>query len=140
MERSTLPEEQASRPTILLVEDHFPTRWTAAELLRFEGFRVIEATSLSEALGVGASGVTIDLVFSDIQLPDAGEGFTLAQWFAKHRRDTPVLLTSGNEITAGTPFEGLSEKRFRFVRKPYDLEKVVTLMRSMLAVPRDPLA
>ena len=136
MEQSTLPIEQASIPTILLVEDHFATRWTAAELLRLQGFKVIEATSLSEALGVAASGVAIDLVFSDVQLPEAGEGFALAQWFAKHRRDTPVLLTSGNEITAGRAFEDLSAKRFRFVRKPYDLEKVVTLMRAMLAIPR----
>lgn len=133
-------EQQATSPTILLVEDHFLTRWSAAEVLRFHGFRVIEATSLSEALGIAASGVPIDLVFSDIQLPAAGEGFALAQWFAKHRRDTPVLLTSGKEFTAGTAFEGLSQKRFRFVRKPYNLEKVAELMRAMLAIPRDPLS
>lgn len=135
-----MPREQAISPTILFVEDHFLTRWSAAEVLRFQGFRVIEATSLSEALSIAASGVPIDLVFSDIQLPAAGEGFVLAQWFAKHRSGTPVLLTSGDEIAAGAAFETLSKKSVRFVRKPYDLEKLVELMRAMLAMPRDPLA
>lgn len=138
MEQSTLPGALEHSPTILLVEDHFAMRWAAAELLRFQGFRVIEATSLSEALGIAASGAVIDLVFSDIQLPDAEEGFALARWLARHRRGTPILLTSGTEITAGTAIEGLSEKKLRFVRKPYDMEKVISLIRAMLALPRDP--
>lgn len=133
-----MPLPQQLPTTVLLVEDHFMTRWAAAEFLRLSGFKVIEATSLSEALGIAASGAVIDVVFSDIQLPDVGEGIELAHWFAKHRKGTPVLLTSGAEIAAGTALEALKDKDVRFLRKPYNLEQIVTLLRSMVSISGNP--
>ena len=119
--------EQTPEPTILLVEDHFMTRWTAAEYLRQNGFKVLEAVDVTEALGLAGSGVQIDALFTDIQL--RGEnGNALARWFIRHRPQTPILATSANEENDTLPRSGLH----RFVRKPYDLELVVPLLRSML--------
>jgi len=60
-----------SKRTILLVEDHFDTRWCAASYLRLVGYRVLEAVNANEAFDLVNSGIDIDLVFSDVNMPGA---------------------------------------------------------------------
>jgi DNA-binding NtrC family response regulator len=123
-----LPNPQMLQKTILIVEDHFETRWTAAEYMRHRGYKVIEAVNATEALSLAASGVSIDAVFSDVYLGNGDSGYDLAQWFAKHRSLIPVLLTSGADQGCALATDELR----RFVRKPYDLRQVEQLLRSML--------
>lgn len=120
-----------SKPTLLLVEDDFPTRWTAAEFLRAAGFTVIEAIDVDEALTVLLAGKPIDAVFSDLHLPGDRGGDFLSAWLEKHRPYVPMLLTSGT--TDGAALVGHNPLR-RFVIKPYDLPEVARLLRSMLGV------
>ena len=56
------------RPVVLIVEDEFLLRWPASEYLRDSGYRVIEASSVSEAMVVFSSHTRVDAVFSDINL------------------------------------------------------------------------
>ncbi len=114
--------------TILVVEDHFMTRWAAARHLRQAGFKVIEAVDSTEAIGLAASGLPISAVFSDVSLGSGPTGHELAEWFAKHRPSVPVLLASGEDYTN----EGKPSQMRRFVRKPYDLGQVDQLLRTML--------
>lgn len=66
-----------SRPlSILLVEDHDPTRLTLAQLLRLRNYSVTTAASLAEARSLAANGKKFDLLISDIGLPD-GSGYDL---------------------------------------------------------------
>jgi two-component system, response regulator PdtaR len=123
-----LRNKQEVKPTILIVEDHFMTRWSAAEYLRRRGYKVLEAVNLTEALGLASGGTPIDVVFSDVQLGDEQGGHELAQWFGKHRPSIPVLLTSGADNPGPSP---MSELR-SFVRKPYELTQVESLLRSMI--------
>lgn len=119
-----------TKVTILVVEDHFMTRWAAARYLRNAGFRVMEAVDSTEAIGLASSGLPISAVFSDVSMGSGPSGHELAEWFAKHRPSLPVLLTSGEDYTDEvTPIQ----KR-RFVRKPYDLGQVDQLLRTMLEV------
>lgn len=67
------PVKRASR--ILLVEDHEPTRLPLAALLGRRGFEVVAVGTGTEALATAAR-VAVDLVVSDIGLPDM-DGFTL---------------------------------------------------------------
>jgi CheY-like chemotaxis protein len=60
------------KTTILIVEDHFVTRWSAAEYLRMRGYKVIEAVDVTEALGIAAAGTPIDAVFSDARMSTSG--------------------------------------------------------------------
>ena len=53
-----------AKATILIVEDHFMTRWSAAEYLRMRGYKVLEAVNATEALGLASAGAPIDAVFS----------------------------------------------------------------------------
>jgi two-component system, response regulator PdtaR len=80
---------------VLIVEDHFWTRYMAAEYFRGSGYRVIEANDADEALGVLASGNQVHVVFSDIQMSGSMDGLALADWIAQRYPGLPVILTSG---------------------------------------------
>jgi DNA-binding NtrC family response regulator len=123
-----LSKSSNTRATILIVEDHFMTRWAAARYLRDAGFKVLEAVEATEAMGLAASGMPISAVFSDVAPGNGPSGHVLADWFAKHRPSVPVLLTSGDDLTD----EVQSKPLRRFVRKPYELAQVDKLLRSML--------
>ncbi len=123
-----LPSKQEFKPTILIVEDHFMTRWSAAEYLRRQGYKVLEAVNVTEAIGLAGAGTAIDAVFSDVELGGEQDGHELAQWLGRHRPSVPVLLTSGAE-DAGPP---ASSDLRAFVRKPYDLVHVEQILRSMI--------
>lgn len=93
-----IPLGQAStkaQVTVLIVEDHFWTRYMAAEYFRDAGYRVIEANDADEALNVLASGNQVHVVFSDIQMSGSIDGLALAEWIAQRYPHLPVLLTSG---------------------------------------------
>lgn len=128
---TSLRPQPPSKPTLLLVEDDFSTRWTAAEFLRAAGYGVVETVDVDEALAVLLSGKPIDVVFSDLHLPGDRSGDFLSAWLEKHRPHVPMLLTSGKpdgaSLVARSPLR-------RFVIKPYDLTEVARLLRSMLDV------
>lgn len=88
--------EDAVPQTILVVEDEVLIRAALADYLRDCGFHVLEAASGDEAKTlVERGGQPIDLVFSDIQMPGATDGFTLARWLRAHHPQIKVILTSG---------------------------------------------
>ena len=80
--------------TVLLVEDDQGVRETAAAMLADLGYTVIAAGSGRMALEALHRG-GIDLVFSDVILPDAMSGVELAHEIERLWPDLPVLLTSG---------------------------------------------
>ena len=68
------------RRTVLLVEDDALLRVSAADHLRGKGYHVIEAGTVIEAATVLSSGPPVHLVFSDVDLPGATGGLSLAVW------------------------------------------------------------
>jgi two-component system, response regulator PdtaR len=93
----SIPSGQAStkaQVTVLIVEDHFWTRYTAAEYFRASGYRVIEANDADEAVSVLASGNQVHVVFSDVQMPGSMDGLALTDWIAQRYPRLPVILTS----------------------------------------------
>ena len=95
----SIPSGQANTKakvvTVLIVEDHFWTRYMAAEYFRGAGYRVIEANDADEALSVLASGNQVHVVFSDIRMSGSMDGLALADWIAQRYPRLPVILTSG---------------------------------------------
>lgn len=76
---------------ILLVEDHTDTRRTLAEILRLRGFEVVATGSL-DAARAAAAGERVDLVVSDLGLPD-GDGHELMRELSKNYGLTGVALS-----------------------------------------------
>jgi len=79
--------------TVLLVEDEVLVRMPIAQYLRDCGYKVIEAVNADEAMAVLLHKDTVvDIVFSDIEMPGAIDGFGLAKWIREHRAGLDVLL------------------------------------------------
>jgi two-component system, response regulator PdtaR len=116
--------------TILLVEDDALLRISTADHLRSKGYQVVEAGTVIEAATVLSAGPPIHAVFSDVDLPGATGGLSLAVWVQAHHPGVPMILTSG--VRAVMP--ALSEqRRLPFVPKPYDPEKVAILIGKVIA-------
>jgi DNA-binding NtrC family response regulator len=117
--------------TILVVDDDIFVRMPIAQYLRDCGYKVIEAVSAEEAMAVlTRSDTVIDLVFTDIEMPGAVDGFGLAKWIRDHRPGVDVLLAgtvpravqSAKEVCQQGP-----------VPKPYDPQTVHNRIRRLLA-------
>jgi DNA-binding NtrC family response regulator len=114
---------------VLVVEDHFLTRWSVAEYLRRVGFQVIEAISVPEAKSVLSAGTRVDVVFSDVNMPGGEDGYLLAQWISEHHPNLPVLLTSGGPEDCAAYTQGALR---HFMPKPYEPDAIVARLRAML--------
>lgn len=123
------------RRTVLLVEDDALLRVSAADHLRGKGYHVIEAGTVIEAATVLSSGPPVHLVFSDVDLPGATGGLSLAVWINAYHPTVPVILTSG--VRAVMPALA-DQRRIPFIPKPYDFEKVSALIAKVIAEASPP--
>ena len=114
-----------AHPVILVAEDEAGIREIVAEFLSDSGFKVVEAPNAEAALELIQSR-PVDLVFSDVNMPGAMQGDTLADWLSTHRPTLPVILTSGVEKPT------LRGRARRFIRKPYLLLDVEHQIRELL--------
>jgi len=82
--------------TILLVEDEKSVRDLARTLLQRHGYHVLEAESGVQALAVWEKhAAEIDLLLTDIVMPEGVSGRDLAQKLRSSRPDLKVIFTSG---------------------------------------------
>ena len=117
--------------TILLVEDEVLVRAPIAQYLRDCGYRVIEAVNAEEAMTVLLHEETVvDIVFSDIEMPGAIDGFGLAKWIREHRPGLDVLLAGTVPRTVENA-QQLCEQGS--VPKPYDAQIVHNHIKRLLA-------
>jgi len=96
-ENAPVKSPQVSFPSnalrLLLVEDHVDTLETLQRLLVQQGYTVLTATSIAEALRV-ADQSEFDVLVSDIGLPD-GRGTDLLEQLVKRGRRPPSIAMSG---------------------------------------------
>jgi CheY-like chemotaxis protein len=103
MANDDMPEHPAPPETILFVEDEALVRMDMAEFLRECGYRVHEATNANEAVQALESKFAVDLVFTDINLPEGRDGLELAEWVFNNRPGVRVLVTSGGAPRGDIP-------------------------------------
>jgi CheY-like chemotaxis protein len=126
VQQSSPPESAPQKRVVLILEDDFLTRCTAAMYLREIGYRVLEAANAAEGISVLLSGTQVDFVFSDINMPGSLNGLGFAQWLAEHHPTIRILLTSGMHRDSGAA-TGLV-----FIAKPYHMDEVDRLIKAML--------
>jgi PAS domain S-box-containing protein len=122
--------------TILVVEDNPEVGEVTATLLEQIGYRVLRAENATQALARLQDGGKIDLVFSDIVMPNGMNGIHLAQEVSALYPTLGVLLTTGYSDVAAA-----AETRFPILRKPFEiaaLERAVSeaLVRTGMPVAR----
>jgi CheY-like chemotaxis protein len=113
-------------PIILLVEDDVLVRFSTAELLRSEGYIVLEAVSASEALELLATGHPLDLVLSDVRMPGGMDGVSLTYAMKSVRPFLPIVLVSSH-LSPNTSHAGDG-----FLAKPYSPDDLFKLVQEMI--------
>jgi CheY-like chemotaxis protein len=119
--------DAASPPIVLVVEDNTLVRIVIADFLESAGFVVLQAPDGAAALVLLASGADFNILFTDVQMPGPIDGADVAMLMREQRPNMPIVVTSGHGIPTPLPTGG------RFVAKPYDNRKVVTLLTDLLA-------
>lgn len=80
---------------VLVVEDDDAVRATTCGMLEDLGYAVLSAENGRAALEMIRADAALDLVFSDVVMPDGMSGVELARQIGSLRPELPVLLTSG---------------------------------------------
>jgi two-component system cell cycle sensor histidine kinase/response regulator CckA len=118
--------------TILIVEDEDILRDLARDILAESGYRILEAASGRLALEVWRkSSREIDLLLTDMVMPEGVSGVDLAEQLLSDRPDLKVIYTSGytaGEINA----ELLTRSQTHFLQKPYTHDTLTKIVRDAL--------
>ena len=141
--RSTQPAKAPDEPsapaivrggqeTILVVEDETPVRELVCDLLRRHGYHVLPAESSAQALQVWqGSKDRIDLVLTDLVMPDQMNGRELVEKLWVERPRLKVLFTSGySQEVVGKDF--VLRRGLNYLQKPYPPHKLARAVRDCL--------
>jgi two-component system cell cycle sensor histidine kinase/response regulator CckA len=127
------PEPKArleGNETILLVEDEVALRGLAHQLLTSLGYKVLEAARGSEALGLSEGVPKIDLLLTDVVMPDMN-GRTLAQQLLQSHPEIKVIYMSGYTGQA-VGNHGIIHPDGVFLPKPFTREVLASKIRQTL--------
>ena len=118
--------------TILLVEDERAVRAFASDLLREQGYTVLEASNGEEALEVAdrESQSGIDLLLTDVVMPRMG-GKDLAERLLADRPDIKVIFASGYPDSA-IANKGVLQEGTVFLHKPLTPVALAKKVREVL--------
>jgi signal transduction histidine kinase/ActR/RegA family two-component response regulator len=117
--------------TVLAVEDNAPLRRVVVRQLKELGYRVIDVDRARAALDVLESH-PVNLLFSDVIMPDGMDGIELAREVTARFPDVRILLTSGF-TNSNAPLDLASiSPSLRLLSKPYRREELAIALRSAL--------
>jgi len=126
---------QGGKETILLVEDEPVLREMVREILETYDYSIIEAGSGVEALRVwDQNGGKVDLLLTDIIMPEGLNGRELANQLKSRKPDLKVIFSSGYSAEAlGRNFR---DDETAFLPKPYLPAQLAQLVRQRLDTAR----
>ncbi len=131
-ETKSAEPENPSGVTILVVEDEEMLREFVADALGILDYRVLTAADGREALEVWATHKDeIDLLLTDVVMPDSISGRQLAQKLILEKPDLKVIFTSGySPELLGADFE--QETQHGFLAKPYLPDRLAATVANHL--------
>ncbi|QDM41178.1 ATP-binding protein [Altererythrobacter sp. TH136] len=123
---ATAPSRQERRDqpnrgeTVMIVDDEVLIRTLVAESLEELGYRTIQASDGVQALGMIGDASGIDLLITDVGLPNGLNGRQLADAARTRRPDLNVLFITGyaeNTVFGDAPLDG----GMHLLTKPFEL-------------------
>ncbi|MDB5467015.1 MAG: hypothetical protein JWQ46_1777 [Phenylobacterium sp.] len=117
--------------TILVVEDHEDLRAYSTAVLRDLGYHVVEARNGRAALEALQMTRHVDLLFTDVVLPDGMDGRRLADEARKQRPGLKVLYTTGYTRNA-IVHNGRLDPGVQLVPKPFTYQGLASKVRRIL--------
>jgi PAS domain S-box-containing protein len=129
---STEQTVRGGTETILVVEDEALVRELVCSVLSRHGYRILQAESGAKALEVWqASREQIDLLLTDLVMPDHLNGRELAEKLCAERPRLKVILTSGYS-TDVVAKESVFRNGVNYLQKPYHPHKLALAVRHCL--------
>lgn len=114
------------KPSVLIVDDEVTLRKLMARIIDLEGYLVYEAASLREALKVLSSNDSLQVVISDVRLPD-GNG---VEFTARIKKEYPgievIVLTAHGTIEDGV--KAIKNGAFDYLTKGDHQDKIIPLL------------
>jgi len=131
-ERVTEPAVRGGKETILVVEDEAPVRELVCNLLSAHGYTVLQAESGVKALEVWKSSKeSVDLLLTDLVMPDRMNGRELAEKLWVERPKLKVIFMSGYSAdVVGADF--VLRRGLNYLQKPYHPTKLALMVRDCL--------
>ena len=131
LKKVSVEEIPRGKETILVVEDDRMVRRLAVDILRRQGYRVLEATEGGEALVMCEKEKNpIDLILTDIVMPHMS-GPELIERLKQVRKDFKVLYMTGytDETIVN---HGILEAGIELIHKPFTIVKLSRKVREVL--------
>jgi CheY-like chemotaxis protein len=118
--------------TILLVEDQADVREVVKASLSGLGYRVLTAPDGPSGLRILEGDEPIDLLLTDVVMPNGMTGIELAQDARRLRQDIRIVVISGyfKELQAGVPLAGVV-----FLKKPFMHAELAEKIETALTQP-----
>jgi two-component system, cell cycle sensor histidine kinase and response regulator CckA len=116
--------------TVLLVDDNEGLRRGVRRMLERAGYKVHEAANGVAALAHLDRGAHVDVVMSDVMMPELG-GRGVADAVLQRHRSVKVLLMSGYNYDMA--LHGMAERGdISFIPKPFTADKLLRKLREVL--------
>lgn len=115
-------------PRILVVEDEPLLLEVVTADLEDAGFAVTPAADAESAFAMLRDGEAVDLLFTDIRLPGAMDGWQLGEAARALRPDLPIIYATAFTQTPPRLTEGSL-----FFTKPYRAATIIAAIRSLAA-------
>ena len=118
--------------TVLVVEDETPLRNLVRTILERHGYRILEAGTGVEALQVWQEHrQSIDVLLTDMVMPDGLTGHELAERVRAERPDLKLIYSSGysHEVLGQ---DVILREGINFLQKPYAPRKLLQTVRDCL--------
>lgn len=117
--------------TVLVVDDEPLVRLLIVDVLEELGYEAIEAGDGPDAMAVIRSDATIDLLVTDVGLPNGMNGRQVADAARAMRPDVPVLFVTGYADAAVLGHDHL-EAGMQVITKPFTMEAITERVKSMI--------
>ncbi len=130
-----MTEISENKPTILVVDDSRLMRLAAKKILR-DDFEVVEAVDGEDAWEVLQNNLTIDLVMSDLSMPNLdGLGLLKNIRYSEdsRTRQLPVIILTGAEDDDGSRETAMSAGASDFITKPFKSAQLIEHAQAQIA-------
>ena len=115
---------------VLLVDDDAAVRAMVHEGLEHQGFEVVAAASVTEALR-RITTERFDVLITDLHMPNPGDGFTVVTAMRHSQPDAVTLLVSGYPDTQGAMAAILLEAD-EIIVKPFEIGRLTELVNERM--------
>ncbi len=131
-EKTVRAEPPLGDETVLAVEDEVEVRKLVLQILKSQGYTVIEASQGEEAIRLAEKqwGNGIHLLLTDVVMPGMS-GRELAERLSLQHPEMKVLYMSGYTDDAMV-HHGLLEEDLNYIQKPFTLDSLARKVREVL--------